>query len=149
MAKNLGARVVAVCINKNHELVKSLGADEVIDYRNTDLKTIEKVDVIFDTVGNLKFEDHEHLLNSGGIFLQAVATFGELFAKKNRADNKKFLTGTAPEKQEDLAKIREMLLEGKLKPMVDQIFNFDGIQKAHQYVETGHKKGGVVVKIED
>jgi NADPH:quinone reductase-like Zn-dependent oxidoreductase len=148
IARTMGAAVTGVCSGKNTDFVKSLGAKEVIDYKTSDLKAVStKYDVIFDTVGNLKFDDYKHLLNTNGTFLQAVATFGELFAKKNREDGKKFLTGTAPEKKEDLLVITKMILDGKLKPSVDQVFDFQDISKAHQYVETGHKKGGVVIMV--
>lgn len=148
IAKALGANVTGVCSSRNVEFVKSLGVTETIDYNSIDLKTVSsKYDVIFDTVGNLRFDEVKHLLNNGGSFLQAVATFGELFSKKNREDNKKFLTGTAPETKEDLLVITRMIKEGKLKPFVDKIFDFQDISKAHAYVESGRKKSGVVVKL--
>lgn len=148
IAHSMGAAVTGVCSVGNINFVKSLGAAEVIDYKTVDLKAmLTKYDVIFDTVGNLKFDDYKHLLKSGGRFLQGVATFGELFVKKNREDGKRFLTGTAPEKKEDLMALNKLILAGKLKPCVDQVFDFKDISKAHTYVETGHKIGGVVVKI--
>jgi len=147
IAKSMGAKVTGVCSGKNSEFVKSLGANEAIDYKTVDLKTIStNYDIIFDTVGNLRFDEIKHLLNPGGRFLQAVATFGELFAKKEREDGKRFLTGTAPEKKEDLLVITRMIAEGKLKPSLDQVFDFKDISKAHEYVETGRKRGGVVVR---
>jgi NADPH:quinone reductase-like Zn-dependent oxidoreductase len=150
IAKAMNTAVTGVCSGSNTEFVKSLGASQTIDYKTTDLKTIAtKYDVIFDTVGNLRFDEVKHLLNTGGRFLQAVATFGELFAKKDREDGKRFLTGTAPEKKEDLNRIVEMVLQGKLKPCVDKVFDFQDIAKAHEYVETGRKKGGVVVRVGD
>jgi NADPH:quinone reductase-like Zn-dependent oxidoreductase len=150
IAKAMNAVATGVCSGSNTEFVKSLGASETIDYKTIDLKNIPtKYDVIFDTVGNLRFDEIKHLLNTGGRFLQAVATFGELFAKKDREDGKRFLTGTAPEKKEDLNRIVEMVLQGKLKPCVDKVFHFQDIAKAHEYVETGRKKGGVVVRVGD
>ena len=148
IAQAMGAITTGVCSSPNSEFVKSLGAVETIDYKTVDLKTISaKYDVIFDTVGNLNFDEYKHLLNTGGRFLQAVATFGELFAKKDREDGKRFLTGTAPEKKEHLKTIVEMILQGKLKPCVDKVFDFQDIAKAQGYVETGRKRGGVVVKV--
>lgn len=148
IANAMGAKVTGVCSGANTDFVKSLGAIETIDYKTIDLKTIlTKYDVIFDTVGNLRFDEVKHLLNSGGRFLQAVATFGELFAKKEHEEGKRFLTGTAPEKKEDLLVITKMIEEGKLKPCVDKVFDFKDITKAHGYVETGRKRGGVVVRV--
>lgn len=148
IATSMGANVVGVCSGANSEFVMSLGAKEVLDYKNVDLKNISlKFDVIFDTVGNLKFGDYKHLLNSNGVFLAAVATFGELFAKKNHEDGKKFLTGTAPEKKEDLKIIVSLIESNKLKPSIDKIFEFKDIASAHEYVETGRKKGSVVVRV--
>ncbi len=149
IAKGTGASVTGVCSLQNKDFVKSLGAIEVIDYKTIDLKTMSsKYDVIFDTIGNLRFDDVKHLLNNDGRFLQAVATFGEMFASKNRENNKKFLTGTAPEKKEDLLMLTKMISERTLKPFVDKVFDFQDISKAHAYVETGRKKSGVVVRID-
>lgn len=146
IANSMDAEVIGVCSGKNSDFVKSIGAKETIDYKMVDLKnTTNKYDVIFDTVGNLRFDDYKHLLNSGGTFLEAVSTFGELFAKKIREDGKKFLTGTASEKKEDLLTLNKLILDCKLKPNIDKIFKFEDIAKAHEYVETGRKKGGVVV----
>ena len=148
IAASRGANVTGVCSGSNADFVKSLGATNIVDYKTTNLKDLSlKFDVIFDTVGNLIFNDYKHLLNSNGIFLQAVATFGELFAKKNHEDGKQFLTGTAPEKKEDLKVIIDLIETNKLKPSIDKVFEFMDIAKAHEYVETGRKKGSVVVKI--
>lgn len=147
IATSMGSNVVGVCSANNSEFVKSLGAKEVLDYKNVDLKNISlKFDVIFDTVGNLKFGNYKHLLNYNGIFLAAVASFREMFAKKNHEDGKKFLTGTAPEKKEDLRIINNLIENNKLKPSIDKIFEFKDIAKAHEYVETGRKTGSVVVR---
>ncbi|MBL8015060.1 MAG: NAD(P)-dependent alcohol dehydrogenase [Candidatus Doudnabacteria bacterium] len=148
IATAMGANVIGVCSSNNTEFVKRLGATEVIDYKQVSLKDLAtKFDVVFDTVGNLKFAEYKHLLNPNGIFLQAVATFGELFAKKDHEDGKKFLTGTAPEKKEDLQVIVDLVEAGKLKPSIDKVFEFKDISQAHEYVETGRKKGSVVVRI--
>lgn len=147
IATSRAANVVGVCSRGNIEFVKALGAKEVIDYQSIDLKDIPtKFDVIFDTVGNLRFAEYKHLLNPNGIFLQAVATFGELFAKKSHADGKKFLTGTAPEAKTDLQTIIKLVEANKLKPSIDKVFEFKDICQAHEYVETGRKKGSVVVR---
>lgn len=148
IAISMGASVVGVCGGNNIEFVKSLGAKEVIDYQNTDLKDLaSKFDVIFDAFGNLRFGTFKHLLNPNGVFLQAVATFGELFAKKNHEEGKKFLTGTAPEKKEDLQVIIKLVGSNKLKPSIDRVFEFVDIAKAHEYVDSGRKKGSVVVRL--
>jgi len=148
IAKAMGLVVTGVCSEGNSNFVTSLRAAETIDYKSIDLKTISTTyDAIFDTVGNLKFDDFKHLLNNNGTFLQAVATFKELFAKKERENGKRFLTGTASEKKDELLLITKMVLEGKLKPCVDKVFDFQDISKAHKYVENGHKKGGVVVSV--
>lgn len=148
IANSLGAKVTAVCSAKNSDFVKLLGADEVIDYTKVDLKTImAKFDVVFDTVGNLSFNEYKHLLESNGSFLQAVAGLAELLAKSQREEGKKFITSTAPEKKQDLLAIKKLVEQGKLKPTIDKVYELTDISKAHAYVETGRKRGSVVVKI--
>lgn len=147
IAASNGASIVGVCSGVNASFVKSLGVKDVIDYKNINLKDLSlKFDVILDVVGNLRFKDYKHLLNSNGVFLQAVATFAELFAKKTYEDGKKFLTGTAPEKKEDLQAVINLIEDNKLKPNIDRVFEFEDIAKAHEYVETGRKRGSVVVR---
>jgi len=150
LAKARQYSVTGVCSSRNQDFVKSLGADHTVDYKNTDIKKIDaKYDVIFDTVGNFDFDDYKHLLNNGGVFLPAVASFGNLLSKKSREDGKKFLTGTAPENKQDLLAINQLISLGSLRPSIDKVFAFQDIKKAHEYVETGRKKGSVVVVFQD
>lgn len=147
IASSIGAKVIRVCSGKNYDFVKSIGASEVIDYQKINLKEIsQEFDVIFDTVGNLNFREFKHLLKKGGVFLQAVPTLREMFNKKNQEDGKRFFTGTPPEKRSDLLLIKDIIEKGRLKASIDKIFEFTDLRKAHEYVETGRKRGSVVVK---
>ncbi len=148
IAKARGFVVTGICSTKNIDFVKSLGAENVIDYKKVDIKKIDlSFDAVFDAVGNLRFEDVKHLVKPNGVFLQAVATVAEMFSKKIRDEGKRFFTGTAPERKEDLQETSQLFEAGKLKANIDKVFQFDEIRQAHEYVEKGHKVGSVVVTL--
>lgn len=126
LAKHLGATVTAVCSTRNVELVRSLGADEVIDYTKAPL-TGRTWDVVFDAVGKLSASAARALLKPRG---RRVST-----------------RDTATLKPDDLEAITRLLEQGALKPVVDQTFPLERIVEAHAYVEAGHKRGNVVISI--
>ena len=155
LAKHFGAHVTGVCSSRNVELVKSLGADEVIDYTQEDFVNNGKTyDIIFDTVGKCSFSHCKKSLTPTGIYITAQLTFTILFQMMftSKAEGKKAMiafTGMrlASVKTKDFAIIKELADAGKLKPVVDQTYTLEQIGEAHAYVDTGHKKGNVVLAI--
>jgi len=151
LAKYLGAEVTGVCSITNLELVKSLGADMVIDYTKEDFtKNGETYDVIFDTVGKSSFSGCMRSLRKEGIYLQAVAApaLSVRMRWTSMTSSKKLIGGTATPKTENLIYLRELAEAGKIKPVIDRRYPLEQIVEAHRYVDQGHKKGNVVITVE-
>jgi NADPH:quinone reductase-like Zn-dependent oxidoreductase len=155
LAKYYGAEVTGVCSTSNLELVRSLGADRVIDYTQEDFtKDARTYDIIFDTVGKCSFSGCEGSLTASGVFLTTVpmpATMLQVLWT-SRASGKKAgfaATGLRParEKIKDLIFLTELIEAGKLRPVVDRCYPLDQLAEAHRYVEKGHKKGNVVITV--
>ena len=153
LAKEFGADVTGVCSTKNKALVKDIGADKVMDYSKDELhKSHELFDVIFDTVGKLSYSKAKKNLKPNGVFLTPVMDFPTLlnllfvstFSKK-----KLKFCATGIRKQElrrkDLIQVKDMIAEGKLSTIIDRVYPFEQIQQAHRYVDTGRKRGNVIV----
>lgn len=155
LAKHLGAEVVGVCSTANVELVKSLGADEVIDYTQDDFtQNLDTYDVIFDTVGKSNYWKSKGALKDGGIYLTtslALANiWGILWTSKFGTKQAKieFAGLRSIENKNNYMKLfLELVEKGELKPVIDRVYPLSQISDAHRYVETGHKKGTVVVTI--
>jgi NADPH:quinone reductase-like Zn-dependent oxidoreductase len=149
LAKHLGAVVTAVCSSSNTDLVTSLGADEVIDYTLEDFTLIGKTyDIIFDTVGKSPFSDGVKSLNENGFYLRAVHMAPSsilLGLWTSMTSDKKVVGGVATETQENLDYLRELLETGQFKSVIDKSFSYEHIVEAHRYVDTGHKKGNVII----
>ncbi|HUU62955.1 MAG TPA: NAD(P)-dependent alcohol dehydrogenase [Dehalococcoidia bacterium] len=151
LAKYFGAVVTGVCSTTNLELVKSLGADMVIDYTKEDFtKSGETYDVIFDAVGKSSFSGCMRSLKKEGIYLHAVAAPAISIRMRwtSITSSKKPIGGTAIPKTENLIFLKELIEAGKIKPVIDRRYPLEQIAEAHRYVETGHKKGNVVVTVE-
>ena len=155
LAKYFGAEVAGVCSTANIELVKSLGADEVIDYTKEDFTKKSNIyDIIFDTVGKVSFPRCKNALKENGIFIETKISLGIIFHVliSSKFGDKKatfMATGLRPprERTKDLVFIRELLEKGKIKPVIDRSFPMEQIVEAHRYVEQGHKKGNVVITV--
>lgn len=152
LIKYFGANVTAVCDTKNIELVKSLGADFIIDYTKEDFTKINnKFDFVFDAVGKSSFGKCKHLLNNSGVYVSTelgknganvfLALLTPIFG------NKKVLFPLPTITKEDVIFIKTLVETGKFKPVIDRYYYLDQIVEAHKYVESGQKIGNVVIRI--
>lgn len=131
IAKNYGAEVTAVCSTSNIELVKSLGADKVIDYTKADFtQNSERYDVIYDAVGKIELSKRKKSLSVNGRFINVLTASGNIKLNVN-----------------DLYALKDLCDAGKLKTVIDRIYPIDQIVEAHRYVDKGHKKGNVVITV--
>ena len=136
------------------ELVKSLGADKVIDYTKEDFtKSGETYDIIFDTVGKSSFSRCKNSLKQKGIYLDAgkLSTIFPMLWTSKFNSKKAILTATglrpAREMTKDLIFLKELIEAGKMKAVIDRRHTLEQTAEAHSYVETGHKKGNVVITV--
>jgi|LADL02.1.fsa_nt_gi NADPH:quinone reductase-like Zn-dependent oxidoreductase len=155
IARYYGAEVTGVCRTTNIEWVKSLGANQVIDYTQEDFtKTGKTYDIIFDTVGKRSFSECKGSLTNKGIYLAtvpspAIMLQALLTAQSGRKKVKFAATGLRParEKIKDLEFLTGLIEAGKLKPVIDRSYPLEQMAEAHRYVEQGHKKGNVVIRV--
>ena len=150
IAKHLGAHVTGVCSGANTELVTSLGADRVIDYTTDDFTTEGKTyDAIVDCVGNAPFERVEGCINPGGALLLVITDLnGILWASRRSRTSGKLVTwnGGKPNAA-DLRFLVNLAESGQYRPVVDRTYELSDIVEAHRYVDTGHKKGNVILRV--
>jgi NADPH:quinone reductase-like Zn-dependent oxidoreductase len=150
VAKHFGAVVTAVTSAGNAELVRSLGADHVIDYKTEDFtRNGKQYDVIFECVGNAPFERAEHSLKPGGALLLVILDLkGMLGAGRNsRRSGKRVIPISFKPKPEDVAFEIELAKAGALRPVIDRIYQLDQVVEAHRHVDTGRKRGSVVLQL--
>lgn len=155
LAKYFEAEVTGVCSTTNVALVKSLGADKVIDYTQEDFTAHgETYDIIFDTVGKSSFARCKNILKQDGIYMTTVLNptilFQMLMTSKRRKKAVIAFTGlrAAEEKKRDLLLLKELIEAGQLKTVIDKTYPLEQMAEAHQYVDKGHKKGNVVITID-
>jgi NADPH:quinone reductase-like Zn-dependent oxidoreductase len=131
IAKHLGAEVTGVCSTTNLELVRSLGADKVLDYTQEDFTlSAGTYDVVFDAVGKLDSLHGKKALKKAGAYLNVLTASGR------------------GEKSEDLLFVKELAETGKIRPVVDRRYPLEQIIEAHRYVDEGHKRGNVVIAVD-
>jgi len=149
IAKYFGAEVTAVCSTSNLDLVKSLGADKVIDYTQEDFtKNGQTYDAIFDTVIKTSYTRCKRSLKPGGRYI--TVDWPLLPALWTTiTGGKKIIFGIPPTSNENLVYLKKLIEAGKVKAIIDKLYPMEQIVEAHKYVDTGHKKGNVVITIND
>jgi NADPH:quinone reductase-like Zn-dependent oxidoreductase len=150
LAKHLGAIVTAVCSAGNSELVRSLGATRVIDYAKEDFtRAGETYDVILDAVGNCTFARCERALSPRGRLLLVVASLGQIFGAMLRPSRagRQVITAVGSQRIEDLVFLGTLAESGALRPVIDRTYPLARIVDAHAHVDTGHKRGSVVITL--
>lgn len=151
LAKHYGAEVTGVCSGANTALVKSLGADHVIDYTQAEFtREGRSYDVIFDAVGKRSFSECRDSLAPGGIYLTTVPSLSILFHMLLTSlfgNNKKAIFATAGlmQNKQNLTYLQELYESGKLRAIIDRRYPLEQTAEAHRYVDTGRKKGNVIV----
>jgi NADPH:quinone reductase-like Zn-dependent oxidoreductase len=150
LAKHFGAEVTGVCSAANVELVRSLGANHVIDYTKDDFtENGETYDVIVDTVGTAPFSRSKGSLRERGRLLLVLGGLPDMLQSPwaSMTSSKKVIAGPAPGRAEDLRFLAELAKAGEFKPVIDRRYPFERIAEAHRYVDKGHKKGNVVITL--
>lgn len=150
IAKAFGADVTGVCSTANLDLVKLLGADNVIDYTKEDFtQNGEKYDVIFDTVNTIVVSRSLKSLNETGLMILSAAGLSEMLQGIwiGMTSSKKVITGVISHSATAIVFLKELIEAGKLKPVLDRTYTLDQIAEAHSYVEKGHKKGNVAIEV--
>jgi NADPH2:quinone reductase len=150
LAKYFGAEVTGVCSTTNLELVKSLGADKVIDYTKKDFtKNGQTYDIIFDTVGKSSFSNCKGSLKKNGQYL--ITAWGlihsVLMLWTSLVGNKKVISAMSIEKTEELILIKKLIEAEKIKLVIDRRYKLEQIAKAHDYIEKGHKRGNILISV--
>jgi NADPH:quinone reductase-like Zn-dependent oxidoreductase len=149
IAKSFGTEVTGVCSTRNLDMVRSIGADHVVDYTQADFtQTAQRYELIFDAVGNRSVSDHKRALSPNGIC--SVAGFTSLlrlFRIMLLGGKKVGMMKTAKANKEDLVFIKELLEAGKVVPVIDRCYPLAETAEAIRYLETGHARGKVVITV--
>jgi NADPH:quinone reductase-like Zn-dependent oxidoreductase len=162
IAKSFGTEVTGVCSTRNVDLVRSIGADHVIDYTKEDFtKTDQRYDLIFDLVGNHSFSERRRILNPKGICVMAgvggsgwhdgfaTRLLGELNGfLRSRFVTQKFIAYIAEFNKKDMTILADLMQSGKMTPVIDRTYKFNETPDALRYLETGHARGKVVINVE-
>ena len=159
LARHLGAHVTGVCSTRNIDMVRSLGADEVIDYTRDDFSRGEqRYDVILDCVGNHSFSEYRRVLNPEGRSVgvgaphdfSIIALLASIIKDMalSASGKQKSVMFIAKGSQSDLALIGELIASGKVKPVIDKIYPLREAASAISHVEAGHARGKVLIRVE-
>lgn len=149
LARSMGAEVTGVCSTRNVELVRSLGATEVLDYTKDDLSAYrERFDVVFETVGKLPFTDSLLLVKNRGVLVRGsdmpADSLKRAFSGKS-GKQVSVIGGTAAESAEDMKLLAELWQRKEIRPVIDSIFPLERIREAHARAESWQKVGSAVV----
>jgi NADPH:quinone reductase-like Zn-dependent oxidoreductase len=155
LAHYFGAQVTGVCSTVNVELVKSLGAHQVVDYTKEDFtRNGQTYDIIFDAVGKSSFSRCKNSLTQNGVYVATVPMLdfmlGVLLTSKSKGKKAAFVAPglrSSSEKSKDLNFLKELVEAGKLRSVTDRRYPLEKIVEAHRYVEKGHKKGNVIITL--
>jgi NADPH:quinone reductase-like Zn-dependent oxidoreductase len=146
-----GANVTGVCGSPRLDFVKSLGADQVIDYTKEDFtESGETYDIIFGGLGRKSFSKVKNSLNPNGYYVLTsfkMRQLGQMLRTK-LFGNKKVICVLLPETGKDLREVKKLIEEGKLKAFIDESFPFEQMAEAHRYIEEGHHKGHVAITLD-
>ena len=151
LAKHFGADVTGVCSTANVDLVRSMGANQVIDYTKEDFtENDETYDIIIDTAGTAPFSRSKGLLRESGRLLLVLGSLPDMLRIPwmSMTSSKKNIAGPASGCAEDLRFLAGLAEAGEFKPVIDRRYPFEQIADAHSYVDTGHKKGNVIITLE-
>lgn len=147
---HFGTEVTGVCGTPRLEFVKNLGADKVIDYTKEDYtQSEEKYDIIFDILGKGSFSKYKKMLKETGVYLLSSFKSKKLLQMlwTSIKGGKKVVCALATPKTEDLIFVKKLIEEGKIKSIIDKCFPMEQTSEAHKYIETGNKRGDVVIKV--
>jgi NADPH:quinone reductase-like Zn-dependent oxidoreductase len=150
IAKSFGAEVTGVCSTRNVDLVRSIGADQVIDYTQQDFtKSGHRYELILDAVGNRPLSAMRRILSSNGILVMAGGEAGRWMSVLSRFGSQKFVGLLARSSKEDLTIMHDLMATGKVTPVIDRRYKLNEVPEAMRYLEEGHARGKVVISLED
>lgn len=154
IAKAFGANITAICSSRNREFIKSLGADTAIDYKEKGITQLsDKFDIIYDIVANTSYTQCKHILNKKGVFISNIASLTSIITTYLFpllgvfGFGKRSTFAWVKPSGKDLSLISQMVNDGQIRPIIDQIYSLNEIRQAHEYSETGRVKGKLVIKI--
>jgi len=156
IAKSFGAQVTAVCSTSKVEMLRSLGADDVIDYTRSDFsQNGQRYDLILAANGNRSLADYKRALAPQGIYVMVGGSMSQMISALllgplySRNGGQKFTALSAKSSAKDLAFLKELLEAGKIKPVLDKRFPLSQAQEAFHYLEEGHAKGKIIVSLQE
>ena len=150
LAKNFGSEVTGVCSTSNLEMVRTLGADKVIDYTREDfVGNNDAYDIVFDAVGKRSFGQCKRSLTKKGVYLSTVATMPLMMQmlRTSIIGTRKAVFAMPPLRQEDLHYLRDVIESGAVKSIIDRRYSLEQAGDAHRYAEKGHAKGKIILSI--
>jgi len=148
ITKSFGAEVTGVDSGTKLDVVRSIGADHVIDYMGGDFtKSGQTYDVIFDTIGKSSFSACIRCLNPGGLYLLGNPSLSQMVRPSSSRSGKKMINGFGSYTMEDLVSLIRLAESGKIRPVIDRRYPLEQIIEAHRYVDTGEKKGNVIITV--
>lgn len=145
LARHFGAEVTGVCSAGNAAMVRELGAQHVVDYRVQDIAQLtERFDAIFDTTGTAPWKRVHHLLTPGGRLLLVSSGLPDML---KMATNRRIIGGVSTGSAAGLRALMALVEDGVFFPLIDRVYPFEHVRRAHEHVDTGRKKGAVVLSL--